>query len=180
MGRNVNKTVEIDHGYSGIIRELRLARDSYVDVGYWGPKKHPESDGDTVVSIAATNEFGSRSDKIPERSFIRSTVDEHRTEYRNMLAQAGADIARSRGARTVKGELTAIGEHILTDIQRKITDGDSSWPPMAEATKAMRRHKGPGGVGGKFQLLLDTGTLRASVSTRVVVRGVRVAGTGAR
>jgi hypothetical protein len=160
-------TTDKDLGYNAILREMGRARNSWVDVGYWGEKAHGDGEP-TIPYIASVHEFGTKPGTepvIPERSFIRSTADENRQKYQELLDKGLLRIIMRKG--TVKSVLAGTGEIILSDIRAKLTKGDPQWPPLAESTIAGRKH-------GGTQPLFDTGTLAKSGGTRVVIDGAQV------
>ena len=101
---------------------------------------------------------------------MRSTADENRAKYQALLDKGLVRVLNRKA--TIKAVLSGVGEIILSDIRAKITKGDSSWPPLADATIAGRKY-------GGTQPLFDTGTLAKSGGTRVVINGRKVAEKGA-
>lgn len=149
------ETKETDRGYSQIRENLRKAKGSRVDVGLFAEGKHPDSEM-TVTEIAAVHEFGSPAAGIPERSFIRSTVDEKKREHRRL--------ARTIFHRILDGDLTAhqglslFGELIVGDVKRKLTALKT--PPLKASTISAK--------GGKSKPLIHTGTMRSRIRKRVL------------
>lgn len=170
----MSETTDKDLGYKSFLREAHRAHDAFVDVGYWGAKTHSDDGSATIPYIASIHEYGTKPGTepvIPERSFIRSTTDENRQKYQELLDYGLMRIILHKA--TVKAVLAATGEIILSDIRVKITKGDESWPELADSTKAKRR-KGKGKHGKGHHPLFDTGTLAKSGGTRVVINGVQV------
>ena len=165
--QNNSGTTDKDMGAKAIQKLIESAKNSWVDVGYWGAKKHTDGD-ETIPAIAANNEFG--TGRIPERSFVRSTADANRARYQRLLMK-GAESIIDRKA-TVQGVLAATGELILSDIRAKLMKSDPAWPALAESTIKARKH-------GGTQPLFDTGALAASGGTRVIINGQQVQERGA-
>lgn len=117
-------------------------------------------DGTSVVEVALWNEFGTRS--IPERSFIRSTIDENESlidSWRDeMLKKLISDDW------TVEKALEAIGFRIQILIQNKIKSNVP--PPNAPSTL---KHKAREGTSGGT--LIDSGLLLRSITYQVHVEG---------
>lgn len=113
---------------------------------YVGVRSGPEGD---LATIAAANEFGTSDGHVPERSFLRSTVDEKRGEYAEDLAKVVDDIIDGRGARP---GLSRIGVRAKADVQRKIRALRT--PPNAASTVKQKGSSNP---------LIDTGRLRQSI-----------------
>lgn len=141
---------DIDRGYKKLIASMRKValRPKVVSIGVraGGPSDLP--------LIAAVNEFGSSDGRIPERSFLRSTIDENRAKYEGQLSKViGAVID---GKSTLRAGLNKIGVGVVGDVKRKITALKD--PPNAASTIAQKGSDNP---------LIDTGRLRASIDFEV-------------
>lgn len=111
-------------------------------------------DGDLLV-IAASNEFGTADGHIPERSYLRSTIDEQRGRYEAALTRITRDAVD--GKQTTRLGLERLGAMAVGDVQRKIVALRD--PPNAASTLAA---KAP-----KTNPLIDTGRLRQSIEYEV-------------
>ena len=137
---------DIDRGYSGFVKGF-TALDGYgVTIGI-----HAE-EGSELAIIAASQEFG--TDSIPERSFLRATLDEQDGAYR----EATADAIRSvlDGKRSAKVALERLGLRVVRDVQGKIRSGID--PALAPSTIDKKRSSKP---------LIDTGRLLRSITYQV-------------
>jgi len=103
-------------------------------------------DGTSVIMVGAVHEFG--SSRVPERSFLRSTVIEKKRDYKTLFRKLSYKIIK--GDMDTKRALGIIGLAVQTDVQDKITDIDS--PPL------VYREGNP---------LIDTGHLRQSITFEV-------------
>jgi hypothetical protein len=110
-------------------------------------------DGEDLVTIAAANEFGTAT--IPERSFLRSTVDEGRAKYAKLLRQA---VERMVDGVPVPLAMGVVGETLVGDVQKKIRNRIP--PPNAPSTIARKGSDVP---------LIDTGRLRQSIDYEIEV-----------
>lgn len=146
-------TKDVDLGRKKILQQLELAKGARVDVGILGAERHPDGDA-TIPEIGLIHEFGAPSKSIPERSFIRSTVDQKDRAYRQELRNSFANILLGRG--TVLSELDQFGFRVTGDIQRKITAIRT--PANSESTIEKKGFDNP---------LIETGTLRAFIKHRV-------------
>ncbi len=114
-----------------------------------------EADGTSLALVAAVNEFGSDDGHVPERSFIRSTLDENRDDYFARVAVAvGKGI--DEGLPVMRRELGRVGAKVVGDIQRKIKALRD--PPNAPSTIAAKGSDNP---------LIDTGRLRQAMDFEV-------------
>lgn len=156
------KTIDIDLGREKLIKELSKANGAYADVGIFEGEEHPEGGEYTVAQIAAVHEYGTKPStepEIPERSFIRSTVDEKGQAWNAYLDEAYDRV--KAGTTDIISALTAFGERAAGDVRRKITSLKT--PPKAETTL---KKEGPGFTNP----LIWLGYMRAAVRSRIVVQ----------
>lgn len=155
---------DTDRGWANMRRVAQeLRRAPVVAVGVQGAEAAEIRDEQGVITgavLAGVHEFGRQDGSIPERSFIRSTVDSNKKQYETLLGR----MLRL----TLEGKLTAqralglMGQRVQSDIQRSIEDGLK--PDLAESTKRKRRQ---GDGTGVFKPLLDTGQLKQSITYEV-------------
>lgn len=105
-------------------------------------------DGTSVILVGTVHEFGSPTKNIPERSFLRSTLNEKKSEYKEFLTILGKKIATG----TIESEkaLNLLGLKVTSDVKDKITDLDSP---------ALKYREG--------NPLVDTGHLRQTITYQV-------------
>ena len=108
-------------------------------------------DGTSVIMVGAVHEFGSPSKGIPQRSFLRSTVQENKRSYKNMFRKLAKKIIE--GDMDSKKALQLVGLQVESDVKGKITSIDS--PELKS------REGNP---------LVDTGHLRQSITHEVKVK----------
>ncbi len=137
-------------GFDKVRKALKAAGSRAVKVGVLG------AEGSDTVLVATYNEFGTET--IPERSFLRSTMNTNRAKYRKGLQRALEAIID--GDLDPDRALGLIGLEIVKDIQATITE--LADPPNAEATIRKKGSSNP---------LIDTGRLRQSIQFDVVVVG---------
>lgn len=105
-------------------------------------------DGTSVIMVGTVHEFGSPSRNVPERSFLRSTIVDHRRAYKSLFRKLSKKII-SGDIDTTKA-LNILGLQVQTDVREKITDIRT--PPLKN------REGNP---------LIDTGHLRQSIVFKV-------------
>ena len=105
-------------------------------------------DGTSVIMVGTVHEFGSPSRNIPQRSFLRSTVESNKRSYRNLFKKLSKKIAN--GDITKLEALRLIGLQVQTDVREKITD--------IKEPALKSRDGNP---------LIDTGHLRQSITFEV-------------
>lgn len=141
--------IDRDLGYRKVVGRLLGLGNLGVTVGVH------EDEGQDIVTRAAVNEFGSDDGHVPERSFLRSTLDTNDRSYSELLAD-GVD-------RLIDGEqpsaaFAPLSRTVVDDVQRKIDEG----VPPANA-KSTIEAKGHG------HTLIESGDLRKSITARVSV-----------
>lgn len=133
------RTKEIDHGFKGIIKELKkLEKKPYVKIGYPAESKKTdaqkeqmvraggenlaivESEFVTVLDVAIFHEFGTVH--MPQRSFIRASFDQNRKKYEDMNKKLLIKIYS--GKMTVNKALDILGLTIQNDIKTFLASGE--------------------------------------------------------
>ena len=157
------RTREVDHGFKGIIKELKkLEYKPYVKIGYPeksrdANKKHEREDGGesfvTVLDLAIFHEFGTVHS--PERSFIRAAFDQNRKKIEKLTKKLLIKIYSNKI--TVEKSLDILGETILNDIKTFLKNDD--------VTPTSNRALDDNG-----STLVDTGQLLNALTYKVVMR----------
>jgi len=149
---------EKDLGWKAFVNEVKkLDKNPYTKIGIQQDENHPE-DGESLLIIASSNEFGTHDGRIPERSYMRSTHDENKRLITSMVDRGYDSIIA--GKSTVKTVLSQIGAVFKGEVQKKMVDLTS--PPNAESTIKRKGSSNP---------LIDTGFLRQSIKDKVVMEG---------
>lgn len=145
---------EVDHGYASLVAAV-------FDLAHHHPVVHvgildgEETHGGSEVSIldvATWMEFGTQD--IPARSFIRAWFDEDEDHLREVLTTLLQEVVA--GKLSKEQALEQLGQYAVGRIQQRISDGIP--PPNAPSTIEKKGSSTP---------LIDTGTLRASVTYKV-------------
>jgi hypothetical protein len=126
---------------------LAVAKGGRVRVGVF--------DGE-IAKIAMIHEYGAPRANIPERSFIRSTVAERKTEMQSVMARVVRALIAKQIDRT--RALSLIGAWLQGAIKAQITV-NGTFLPLAVAT--IRRK-------GSDKPLIDTGQLVNSITFVIV------------
>lgn len=142
-----------------------------VEIGFFESAKYP--DGTSVPYVASIHEFGAPNRNIPPRPFFRNCLDKIEA---STMAIVRAEIDPM--TMTVENDtIRRVGIAAAGILRQSIVDLDK--PPLAESTIARRKAAGKGKRRNKkfamFNPLIDTGTLRRSVTwrTRHTKAGVR-------
>lgn len=142
---------DVDRGWKKFQAQMKEAeKRHHAVVGIWGEeadKPHEDSSTPNIL-IAAVHEFG--TEDIPERSFIRNTVDLKAAEIQKTMEKQVSLIPVGRV--TTEGALERLGLFVKGLIQKRISQGIP--PPLKQATIDRK---------GSSKPLVDTGQLRASV-----------------
>lgn len=146
---------DVDKGWKRVMATVeKLAKTQpTLAVGIVGTDKHSGSSL-SVAEIGTIHEFGTK--RIPQRSFLRRTLDRNRVAYNAALSGAVyisiTDAAKQRPDVTLSN-FKKLGMRIVGEIQREIARGIP--PPLAESTIARK---------GSSKPLIDTGQLRRSIT----------------
>lgn len=141
-----------DQGYAALVSALEEIGNSDAAVFVGLPAE--SADAETIIA-AASNEFG--TERIPERSFLRSTVDENAGAYMLDLAEAIVSVAEGKGS-NLTTVLKKTGQRVSDDVKKKIVALDT--PANAESTISQKGSDNP---------LIDTGRLLQSITYKVEV-----------
>ncbi len=152
-----SKVVDIDRGWNRIRRELARMAKSFVKVGVLS-NAGTEEGGMSLVDVAVVNEYGAPEKNIPERPFIRQTLDTKSTE----IAKKKADLADKvmTGKMDTRRALDDLGVWATRKIKETFTKGD--FTPNAPATIKRK---------GSSRPLIDTGRLRQSINHETEIKG---------
>ena len=142
------------------LKNLEKAKSGYIAVGLpseeVGGKVY--GDGMTVLQVGAIHEYGAGNN--PRRSFLRTPFAVKKADMDKAIAQQFKDVfERGKKAETALGLIGTVAVNISKGAFT--TRGYGEWPDISQATKDAK---------GSSQILIDTGTLRNSIT--YVVRGI--------
>lgn len=153
MSRHASVSVkvlkDIDPRALDRLRQRLVGDNRVVNVGV--PEGKREEDGTPVAMIAAVHEFGSPSQGIPERPFLRAAVQRNRQKY--VRLNRINLVKMLRGQATVDQALGQLGEMAKGDVQTEIRSGD--FAPLKQATIKRK---------GSSRPLIDTGQMVQSIA----------------
>lgn len=150
---------DTDRGAKALVARLRALRGSSaaVRVGILSDQPKRQRDGDgakepySLVEVAAVHEFGAPAAGIPQRSFLRATVDEKRAEIDRLELALLTQVVE--GKIELRQALDLMGAKVAGWIQTRIADGIA--PPNAASTSRRKTSSKP---------LVDTGQLRSAIT----------------
>lgn len=132
---------------------IKVARNARVAVGLPAEKVGGQvyGDGSTIVEVGAQHEYGAG---VPRRSFLRVPFDIKRDEMDEATAEQFRGVLEK--GKDVQRALGLIGTQARNIVVMAFTSrGYGSWPDISPLTKEMK---------GSSQVLIDTGTLRNSIT----------------
>lgn len=132
---------DTDLGLKRFIAEMQSAKSVEVVVGIL---EDTMNDGQSVAEYAAYNEFG--TDKIPERSFMRSSFDENIGNINRDMQHVIGQV--QQGQITVRSALANVGMKHVDRVQKKI--GSNIQPANSPVTIAKKKSS---------RTLIDTGVM---------------------
>ena len=144
-------------GWSKLAKELATLDRAHVVVGIMGPQAEAQhgNSGVTVAEVASYHEFGRG---VPERSFLRDTIDMRRQQIDALLLRLTAGVAMGRVSAGQALEL--IGESTVGMIIERIVDHIP--PPNAPSTIKRKGSSTP---------LIDSAQMKGAISYKVTVGG---------
>lgn len=136
-------------GIKSLFKQLKKGT---VDVGILAETGKHEDTSLTVAEIGFYHEFGTVN--IPERSFIRSTLNGQSKDIKKIAANQYKKVLN--GDISIETGLGILGAFTAGLIQQTFTNND--WAPNTANTQAQK---------GSATPLIDTGQLRQSISFKV-------------
>lgn len=134
-------------------------------VGWFENSKYPDPPNVQVAYVATIQEYGSPSNNIPPRPFVRPTMINKRTEWTELAAKGAKAILN--GTQTVDNVMEGLGLRAAGDIRKAISLVLS--PPLKPATIAARLRKKADKktTGSLTKPLIDTGLMFATLTNTV-------------
>lgn len=148
------RVLDRDMGYRLALKRLQTIPEVSISVGVHEDAP-PSEDGVPVAEYAEINEFGSADGRVPERSFLRSTLDENQAKYAERLS---TKVGQALEGKHLKVGLRELGHEVVRDVRAKIESGVG--PPNAPSTVARKGHGAT---------LVDSGLLSDSITAKVEV-----------
>jgi phage gpG-like protein len=162
----------VDHGWEAVKERIDALRGggATVSIGVQGAQAAANHQGThlTVAQLATVHEFGkvirqpnmNRTIVIPERSFLRATVDRYREAIarRQVLLTQGYVLGKFE----LQGAMELLGQYVVGLVKQRIANGIA--PPNAPSTIARK---------GSSKPLIDTGQLRNSITYKVEVGSIQ-------
>jgi hypothetical protein len=148
------QVIDIDRGMRRFVARLSATRGLNVTVGI-----HPEEGAQaagtaTLATVANVHEFGAPSQGIPQRSWLRATVDQERARIISAQRKWGQAVAR-RAISPIRGA-ALVGQTVETMVKKRILGGID--PPLEDATIDRK---------GSSKPLIDTGQFLQSITSKV-------------
>ncbi len=142
--------VDKDNGYKHLLVTVRKMHGTSVKVGV-SDAPHVGTPGMTIADIGAIHEFGGGT--VPQRSFLRAWVDEHRSEWFSWLRRGivGALFGRTQSW------ADDYGKYAVAGVRAKILSNIP--PPLADETARRKQ--------GNDIALVDTGQLLEGIEYEV-------------
>lgn len=153
---NAERQIGTDRRWQQILKKMLRIREPFVKVGVLASQGGDDTDesGVTVLQVAVIHEFGAPAANIPQRSFIRSTVDDRDAQLRAMIRKLLNRVVERRLSATKA--LDILGLWLASEIKKQIVSGID--PPLKQATVAAK---------GSTTPLVDTGRLLNSITHEV-------------
>ncbi len=139
----------VDRGHRALMTRLASMKAATVKVGIYGAEASKPHGHMTNVEVAAVHEFG--AGPIPQRSFIRATVDANRPEIAAIQRRIAKGVKDGRV--DVRTGLGLLGEDVLNRMKARIRAHID--PPLQPETIRRKKSSTP---------LIDSGQLLNSLA----------------
>jgi hypothetical protein len=151
-------------GLNSFVKALDESGKFNIKVGVLGNKVNRKSEGPlTNAEIGFKHEFGSYSERIPQRSFLRMPLQDKANDALDMLVKEGLLGMLAQGQLKLILKLLGVAcENVIG--QAFETAGFGNWKPLTKFTIERKRQHNP-------QPLIDTRQLQRSITSRVDARG---------
>lgn len=142
------------------LKKLRkaLGKNGYVKVGILGNGASRDDETVNNAELGVIQEFGSVSNNIPPRSFLRMSIETHKEDFIEVAETKAFKKAFSAGDMNRALELVGFKAEAIVD-EAFTSGGFGVWPANKPATIARK---------GSSKPLIDTGQLRRAISSEVV------------
>lgn len=161
------KVTDKDRGWKKIAAELKkAAAKPYVKVGFIGDSgnaTHKDSPL-TVAGIAAIHEYGAPEQNIPERSFIRGTIEARSNEVQGFIDHQNKSVLLQK--LNVREALGRLGLFAVALIKDRIVK-EHIPPPLKESTIIAKTRDGKTGE----VPLVNTAQMLNSIRHEVIMNG---------
>ena len=151
-----------DLGYATIISELLKLETTFVTVGVHQAEAGGQ-DARNNALIGSVHEFGTSpgiEPVIPERSWLRSTMDSRRSDIGTVIAKAKDKVVSTKGRFTAEDAGKVLALWIQGAVVSTIQKGREDWPSLAESTVRRKKSSRPLIHSGQF-----VGSIRAVTHT---------------
>ena len=155
-----NKVYIDDSKWERIKRSLKAAERAFVRVGFFGEAADGKVDDSdfTMLELAAVHEFGSEDGTIPERSFIRASLQQAYDDGEMQKVCASLYKRIAEGELNTDQALKILGEWAVTIIKKFVTEGPYIEPELKPGTIAAK---------GSDRPLVDTGAMINAVQYEI-------------
>lgn len=144
---------DTDKGFKNISNLLAKITKVKVEAGVFSDAGSSPKSGQSIVEYAYYNEYG--TEHIPARPFMRITTDAKGEHWTKSMADCFDKALKNEGE-TLDFDLARVGMQMEGDIKETISSNIS--PANTPATIKRK---------GSSRTLIDTGLLRASITSRV-------------
>lgn len=134
-------------------------------VGWFENSRYPDDKRTPVAAVAAQNELGNPSKRIPARPFILPTIHEKSNEWAKIVENGSRAVIEGR--RSMTDVMEVLGQKAAADIRKKIS---TIWePPLSPYTIAARlsRKTNKKTIGNLTKPLIDTGLMYGTLINTV-------------
>jgi len=157
---------------NALIDTLKTLTPGAVKIGWFPSARYDDEEKTPVAAVAAQNEYGNPSKRVPPRPFIRPAIALNENKWKD-IGRRGLKAVLAKKS-TTTAVLQLLGITAVGDIQASISRVYS--PPLKKSTidARLERQKATGGrrltknqAIGITKPLVDTGEMRATVGYEI-------------
>lgn len=157
MASSKNTFIDRDKGWKELSARFKVGHEQ-AHIGYLRSSGTHDSKSSTqsltMAALASVHEFGSSDGRIPERSFMRTAMDENKDKLTTLVKKISAQIID--GYLKPKQGLGLVAEFVAGLIRNRILSGP--FTPLAAQTITKK---------GSSKPLIDTGQLLSTIEWEI-------------
>ncbi len=148
-------------GLDAILKQFKEAKIPKIQIGILGDKDARTGKAKSNATVGAAHEYGAPARNLPMRSFLRVPLTDHLNEFLKkseiFKPEVLRDVIRTKKLNPWMQKIGIVGEAVVQEAFA--SGGFGKWPALTSRTMSKKQND---------QILVETGQLRDSITSRVV------------